>query len=71
MVEQSVHVTHFTKYLYQAQNEATQEFVSSDHSERAYHKLRKLRQIRSVATYLSDFRNVSFTLTGIHEGELK
>lgn len=41
------------------------EFVSADHVRRARDKLCKLKQVRSVSTYVTDFRNVILTIPDI------
>ena len=45
------------------------EFIPDDHVRRSRDKLRKLRQIGSVAKYLSDFRNLVLTIPVMTEGE--
>jgi Retrotransposon gag protein len=45
------------------------EFVPQDSSRRARDKLRKLYQVRSVSSYISEFRNVALTIPGITDEE--
>lgn len=45
------------------------EFVPSDHVRRARDKLRKLKQVKSVASYLEDFRNIMLTIPGVPDDE--
>jgi Retrotransposon gag protein len=45
------------------------EFVPQDSSRRARDRLRKLYQKRSVASYISEFRNIALTIPGITEEE--
>jgi hypothetical protein len=45
------------------------EFVPQDSLRRARDRLRKLYQKRSVASYISEFRNIALTIPGITEEE--
>lgn len=46
------------------------EFVPDDHVRRARDRLRKLHQTSSVSKYLSEFRNIIFTIPGMNDGEM-
>jgi Retrotransposon gag protein len=45
------------------------EFIPQDHIRRSRDKLRKLRQRSSVASYVSEFRNIALTISGITDDE--
>ena len=51
------------------QNAIFQEFVPFDSTQRARDKLRKLIQRTSVSEYLTEFRNLTLTITGMNEEE--
>ena len=51
------------------QNAIFQEFVPFDSTQRARDKLRKLIQRTSVSDYLTEFRNLTLTITGMNEEE--
>jgi Retrotransposon gag protein len=44
-------------------------FVPQDSSRRARDKLRKLYQVRSVSSYISEFRNAGFKIPGTTDEE--
>jgi hypothetical protein len=45
------------------------EFIPQDHMRRSRDRLRKLRQRTSVASYISEFRNIALTISGITDDE--
>ena len=44
------------------------QFVPSDYVCRARDRFRRLKETGSVCKYLSEFRNITFTLPGVTEG---
>lgn len=46
-----------------------QEFVPAHHAESARDKLRKLKQTRTVGSFVSEFQNMILTIPGMHEDE--
>jgi hypothetical protein len=45
------------------------EFIPQDHIRRSRDRLRKLRQRTSLVSYISEFRNIALTISGITEDE--